>query len=83
MGESNVTRGAGTAESIEKQRRDCYLARTLSNLARAKLDHAVALAAEKDGPPEKWEMRCVLILALSVSLRDFLCCVLEGPHKAR
>ncbi|BDA49930.1 hypothetical protein COCOBI_15-0580 [Coccomyxa sp. Obi] len=47
----------GTAESMEKQRRDSYLARTLSNLARAKLDHAVALAAEKDGPPEKWEMR--------------------------
>lgn len=43
---------------MEKQRRDSYLARTLSNMARVRLDHAMALAAEKDGPPEKWEMRC-------------------------
>jgi hypothetical protein len=43
---------------MEKQRRDSYLARTLSNMARVRLDHAIALAAEKDGPPEKWEMRC-------------------------
>lgn len=44
---------------MAKQRRDSYLARTLSNLARAKLDHAVAVAADKgNGPPQKWEMRC-------------------------
>ena len=50
-------------------RRDNYVARTFSHMARARLDHAVSRSADLEFlGSEKWEMRCAHDLCLSMKM---------------
>ena len=50
-------------------RRDNYVARTFSHMARARLDHAVSRSADLEFlGSEKWEMRCAHDLCLSMNM---------------
>ncbi len=54
-----VSSVAEDAECLLTARRDNYVARTFSHMARARLDQAVSRSADLELlESEKWEMRC-------------------------
>ena len=59
---------AEDAECLLTARRDNYVARTFSHMARARLDHAVSRSADLELlESEKWEMRYACHLCSSLS----------------
>ena len=60
---------AEDAECLLTARRDNYVARTFSHMARARLDHAVSRSADLELlESEKWEMRCAHDPCLSMTV---------------
>ena len=59
MSSGTLSADAEDAECLLTARRDNYVARTFSHMARARLDHAVSRSADLELlKSEKWEMRC-------------------------